>query len=226
MTNAIKISRAAWFLIIVAALGYFVDVYDLLLFSVVRSASLTGLGVASSELLNVGLTLVNWQSAGLIAGGILWGIMGDRKGRMSVLFGSIILYSIANILNAFVTSVSQYEILRFFAGFGLAGELGAGITLVSESVPKDKRGIATMIIAGVGFLGAIAASLVGLHFSWQTAFLVGGIGGLVLLLLRVGAFESGLFNKIFEIYTFDSCWSTCLFSCKYYLDSYSRIWKG
>jgi MFS transporter, putative metabolite:H+ symporter len=188
--------RRVWLIIIVAALGYFVDVYDLLLFSAVRSASLTSIGVQASQLLPIGLTILNWQAAGLIVGGIFWGVWGDRRGRMSVLFGSIALYSVANILNAFMGNVAQYEVLRFLAGLGLAGELGAGITIVTETVSKGKRGLATMLVAAVGFLGAIAASVVSINFPWQTAFIIGGIGGLVLLILRAGTFESGLFNKI------------------------------
>ena len=194
--STFKFGKAAWALIIIASLGYFVDVYDLLVFSAVRSASLTSIGVASKDLLSVGLNLLNWQAGGLIVGGILWGILGDRKGRKTVLFGSIALYSIANICNMFVATVGWYEVFRFLAGLGLAGELGAGITLASELVSKEKRGIATMLIAGVGLLGAIAASLVALNCSWQTAFLVGGIGGIVLLALRATISESSMFKKV------------------------------
>ncbi|HWY50886.1 MAG TPA: MFS transporter [Chthoniobacterales bacterium] len=189
-------SRPVITLLIVSALGYFVDVYDLIIFSVVRSASLAGLGVPPPEMLSVGLRLLNIQLAGVLAGGILWGILGDKRGRLSVLFGSIILYSAANIANAYVATIGQYELLRFVAGFGLAGELGAGVTIVSEFVGKKNRGWATMFIASVGLLGAVLASQVGIHFDWRTSFLVGGILGLALLVLRMGAIESSLFLKV------------------------------
>lgn len=189
-------SRKAILLTAVAALGYFVDVYDLIIFSVVRKASLQGIGVPDESMLSVGLELLNWQVAGVLLGGLLWGVFGDKKGRLSVLFGSIILYSVANLLNAYVTEVWQYKALRFIAGFGLAGELGAGITLVSEVVSKERRGIATMWIAAIGLLGAVLASEVGIHCDWRTSYIVGGIMGLCLLVLRLGTFESSLFEKL------------------------------
>ena len=183
-------------LIIVAALGYFVDIYDLLLFLIIKNKSLSDIGIPADELANTGLTLMNWQMAGLLAGGILWGVLGDKKGRLSVLFGSIILYSLANIANGFVHNFETYAVLRFLAGVGLAGELGAGITLVSESMSKDKRGYGTMVVAGVGIMGAVAAYFVGDLFSWRISFFVGGGLGMLLLLLRIGVFESGMFSKI------------------------------
>ena len=154
-------SRNVTLLIIVAALGYFVDIYDLLLFLIVKNRSLASIGVPEEEIINTGLYLMNWQMAGLLIGGILWGILGDKKGRLSVLFGSIIMYSLANIANGFVQDVNTYAGLRFIAGIGLAGELGAGITLVSESMSKEKRGYGTMIVASIGLLGAVAAYFVG-----------------------------------------------------------------
>ncbi|SMO45327.1 MFS transporter [Solitalea koreensis] len=185
------------FLIIVAALGYFVDIYDLILFSVIRVKSLKGLGITNpDQLLNKGVFLINCQMVGMLIGGILWGILGDKKGRLWVLFGSILTYSIANIANGFVVNVEQYAILRFIAGVGLAGELGAGITLITESMSKENRGYGTMLIAGIGLLGAVVAAQVGGHFDWQTAYLVGGIMGLVLLVMRIGVFESGMFHKV------------------------------
>jgi putative MFS transporter len=183
-------------LIIVAALGYFVDIYDLLLFLIIKNKSLTDIGIRPADLANTGLTLMNWQMAGLLAGGILWGVLGDKKGRLSVLFGSIILYSLANIANGFVHQFETYAALRFMAGVGLAGELGAGITLVSESMSKEKRGYGTMVVAGVGIMGAVAAYFVGDLFSWRISFFVGGGLGMLLLLLRIGVFESGMFSKI------------------------------
>lgn len=183
-------------LIIVAALGYFVDIYDLLLFLIIKNKSLTDIGIPAGELANTGLNLMNWQMAGLLAGGILWGVLGDKKGRLSVLFGSIILYSLANIANGFVHNFETYAALRFLAGVGLAGELGAGITLVSESMSKEKRGYGTMVVAGVGIMGAVAAYFVGDLFSWRISFFVGGGLGMLLLLLRIGVFESGMFSKI------------------------------
>lgn len=181
--------------VIVAALGYFVDIYDLLLFGIVRMPSLRSLGVAETEMLSVGLHLLNMQMAGMLIGGIVWGVLGDRRGRKSVLFGSIIMYSLANIANAFVTNVEMYAILRFLAGVGLAGELGAAITLVSEVMSKESRGYGTCIVASVGILGAVFASIIGDYFSWQTAYLVGGGMGLALLGLRAGLLESGMFHQ-------------------------------
>jgi MFS transporter, putative metabolite:H+ symporter len=183
-------------LIIVAALGYFVDIYDLVLFSIVRISSLKSLGVSDDALMSTGIHLINMQMIGMLVGGIFWGILGDRKGRVSVLFGSIFLYSAANIANGFVTDVQWYGIIRFIAGVGLAGELGAGITLVSESMSKENRGYGTMIVATVGLLGAVAAALVGDVWPWQTAYFIGGGLGLLLLFLRIGVYESGMFESL------------------------------
>ena len=207
--------RAVKFAIVVAALGYFVDIFDLLLFAIVRVKSLTDLGVPANQVKDVGIHLDNViQTTGLVIGGLVWGVIADRRGRLSVLFGSIICYSLANLLNAFVgeapvegplnflhsiglgTALRQYEVLRFVAGFGLAGELGAGITLVSELMRKEDRGIGTTIVASVGVLGAVAAALVGEFLSWRTAYLVGGGLGLALLLLRIGVVESGVFRSV------------------------------
>lgn len=182
--------------VIVAALGYFVDIYDLLLFSIVRVQSLKDIGVADDQLLNIGLSLLNWQMIGMLMGGIAWGVMGDKRGRLSVLFGSIILYSLANIANGFVETVEQYRWLRLVAGIGLAGELGAGITLVSEVMSKEKRGIGTTIVATIGILGAVVAYFVATHWNWRTAYFVGGGLGLALLILRISVYESGMFKNI------------------------------
>lgn len=183
-------------IIIVAALGYFVDIYDLILFSVIRVKSLKGLGVPDADLLDVGTMLINSQMFGMLLGGLLWGIIGDKKGRISVLFGSILLYSLANMANGFVTSVPAYAVVRFIAGIGLAGELGAGITLVTETMSKENRGYGTMIVAGVGLLGAVAAAIVGEHYAWETSYIIGGVMGLLLLGLRVGLAESGMFKNV------------------------------
>jgi putative MFS transporter len=185
-------------IIIVAALGYFVDIYDLILFSVVRVKSLKDLGVADEDMLNIGANIINSQMFGMLVGGILWGVLGDKKGRLSVLFGSIIVYSLANIANGFVSSVTAYTIIRFIAGVGLAGELGAGITLVTETMSKENRGYGTMIVAGVGLFGAVAAALISDHYTWQTSYFIGGGMGLLLLFLRVGLAESGLFKEVKE----------------------------
>jgi putative MFS transporter len=182
-------------IILVASLGYFVDIYDLILFSVVRVKSLRDLGVADADMLRVGASIINSQMFGMLVGGILWGVLGDKRGRLSVLFGSIITYSLANIANGFVTTVTQYEIIRFIAGVGLAGELGAGITLVAETMSKKNRGYGTMIVAGVGLLGAVMAAIISDHYSWQTSYFIGGGMGLLLLLLRVGLVESGMFKE-------------------------------
>jgi len=187
-------NRNIIFLVIVAALGYFVDIYDLVLFSVVRVKSLTEIGVSATDLKADGIFIINVQMFGLLLGGLLWGILGDKLGRIKVLFGSILLYSLANIANGFATTVNSYALIRFIAGVGLAGELGAGITLVTETMDKEKRGYGTMIVAGIGLLGAAAAATISENFTWQTSYFVGGGMGLLLLLLRVGTFESGLFK--------------------------------
>ena len=188
-------SRAAWWTVAVSALGYFVDIYDLILFAVVRKSSLTELGVAAADMESAGGRLISLQMAGMLLGGLIWGVAGDRLGRKSTLFGSILVYSAANLLNAFVTDLGSYGVLRFVAGLGLAGELGAAITLVSESLPQRLRGYGTTVVAGVGVTGALLAAWVGQHTTWQTAYIVGGVLGLGLLALRVGTFESGLFEQ-------------------------------
>ncbi|RSK30231.1 MFS transporter [Hymenobacter metallilatus] len=183
-------------IVVVAALGYFVDIYDLILFSIVRVESLNDLGITAADAVtNQGLYLINMQMGGMLLGGILWGILGDKKGRLSVLFGSILIYSLANIANGFVQTIEQYAWLRLIAGIGLAGELGAGITLVSETLPKEKRGYGTMIVATVGVSGAMLAYWVNEAFDWRNAYFVGGGLGLALLALRVGVYESGLFEQ-------------------------------
>jgi len=182
--------------ILIAALGYFVDIYDLILFSIVRVKSLKSIGVPDSDLLSQGVLLLNMQMVGMLLGGILWGIWGDKKGRLSVLLGSIFLYSAANIANGFVTNVHMYAVLRFIAGIGLAGELGAGITLVSEAMPKEFRAYGTLIVSVVGVLGAVVAAMIGDLFDWRIAYFVGGVMGIGLLLLRIKASESGMFESI------------------------------
>lgn len=178
----------------VAALGYFVDIYDLLLFSIIRIPSLTDLGIA--DLSEVGMLILNTQMFGLLLGGILWGVLGDKLGRTKVLFYSIALYSLGNIANGFVTSGTQYAWIRFFAGIGLAGELGAGITLVSELLPKEKRGIGTSLVAGVGLTGAVLAFFIAQWFDWRTCYFIGGGLGLLLLFVRLSVFESGLYKSL------------------------------
>lgn len=194
-------------LIIVAALGYFVDIYDLLLFGVERTESLNSIlpiqypGISDAVLKTLngiyGKLLLNWQMFGMLIGGVFWGILGDKKGRLSVLFGSILVYSIANILNGMIESTDAYIVLRFVSGFGLAGELGAGITLVSESMSKEKRGYGTMIVATVGVFGAVVAGFMGdVITNWRYSFYLGGGMGLALLVLRIGVFESGMFDAL------------------------------
>lgn len=182
--------------VIVAALGYFVDIYDLVLFSIVRVPSLKSLGLEGRALLDEGVFILNMQMAGMLLGGILWGVLGDKKGRLKILFGSIFLYSVANMANGAVTSVGAYAALRFIAGIGLAGELGAGVTLVAEVLPKESRGYGTMIIASVGVSGAILANYIAEGFDWRTAYYIGGGLGLLLLLLRVSVYESGMYRQI------------------------------
>jgi putative MFS transporter len=179
--------------VLVAALGYFVDIYDLLLFGIVRVPSLKSLGVAGPDLLQQGVFLLNMQMAGLLIGGIFWGVLGDKKGRIQVLFGSILLYSIANLCNAGVTTVMQYGILRFIAGIGLAGELGAAITLVTEKMHQTKRGYGTAVVAGVGLSGAVAAGALAQVLDWRMCYVIGGMMGLMLLILRIKMAESGIF---------------------------------
>ncbi len=183
--------------VIISALGYFVDIYDLLLFGIVRRPSLIALGYTNDkQLLDLGAYLLNWQMGGMLIGGILWGVLGDKRGRISVLFGSIILYSVANILNGTVQSLEMYAFYRFVAGIGLAGELGAGITLVSEVMTKEHRGYGTTIVAAFGIFGAVAGGLVAKMFDWRMAYYIGGGLGIALLILRVSAYESGMFNQL------------------------------
>lgn len=180
----------------VAALGYFVDVYDLILFNIVRVPSLKDLGLDDQSVSLLGGTIYNYQQAGLLLGGILWGILGDKRGRLSVLFGSIITYSLANIGCGFVEDPTTYAWLRFLAGLGLAGELGAGITLVSEILPKELRGYGSSIVASVGLMGAVIAFLTVQLFNWRITYFVGGGLGLALLLMRVSVLESGMYKRV------------------------------
>ena len=188
--------------VVVAALGYFVDIYDLLLFSIIRIPSLRSFGLNDDQIAKDGLFIINIQMLGLLIGGILWGVLGDKKGRLKVLFASIILYSLGNIANGFVQNVNQYAFVRFITGIGLAGELGAGITLVTELLPKEKRGIATSLVAGIGLTGAVFAFFLKEYFvqpdntGWRTCYFIGGGLGFLLLLLRVSVLESGMFKSI------------------------------
>lgn len=184
-------------IVIVAALGYFVDIYDLILFSIVRVPSLKDIGIAADQVKNSGIFLINMQMIGMLLGGLVWGILGDKKGRLSVLFATILLYSLANIANGFVQTFEQYAWLRVIAGFGLAGELGIGITLVSEVMTKESRGWGTSIVSGVGIAGAVLAFNVA-ELGWREAYWVGGVLGLLLLGLRIYVHESGMFSKVKE----------------------------
>lgn len=183
--------------VIVAALGYFVDIYDLLLFTIVKAPSMRAVGATDATMLADSTMVINWQMTGLLIGGILWGVLGDKKGRLSVLFGSIVLYSVANFITGFIQTVDQYAWCRFVAGLGLAGELGAGITLVSELLPKNKRGIGTSLVAGIGLSGAVVAYFTyQVTDDWRLCYKIGGGLGILLLLLRVKVAESGLFNQV------------------------------
>jgi MFS family permease len=193
--------RPATLAVVVAALGYFVDIYDLILFGTVRKPSLAALGFTAEQIQEKGVLLINMQMGGMLVGGVLWGMLGDKRGRLSVLFGSIIMYSAANVANAFTHDLTTYMICRLVAGIGLAGELGAGITLVSELMDKERRGIATALVAGIGIVGGVAAGFIngGIPWlwhgvSWSTGYLIGGIMGFALLLLRIGVAESGMFE--------------------------------
>lgn len=185
--------------VIVAALGYFVDIYDLLLFTIVKKPSMLGVGATDATMLVDSTRVINWQMTGLLLGGIIWGMLADKKGRLSVLFGSIILYSVANFATGFVQTVDQYAACRFVGGLGLAGELGAGITLVSELLPKNKRGVGTSLVAGIGLSGAVAAYFT-YQFTddWRLCYKIGGGLGIALLLLRVSVAESGMFKEAKE----------------------------
>jgi len=185
--------------VIVAALGYFVDIYDLLLFTIVKKPSMMGVGSTDITLLADSTRVINWQMVGLLIGGIIWGVLGDKKGRLSVLFGSIILYSVANFITGFIHTVDQYAMCRFVAGLGLAGELGAGITLVSEMLPKEKRGLGTSMVAAIGLSGAVIAYFT-YQFTpdWRLCYKIGGCLGILLLFLRISVVESGMFKTIKE----------------------------
>jgi MFS family permease len=182
--------------VIVAALGYFVDIYDLLLFNIVRIPSLKSLGLSATDIDKKGELIISIQMVGLLIGGIIWGIAGDKKGRLSILFGSIILYSLANIANGFVQTVPQYAIARFVAGIGLAGELGGGITLVAELLKKEQRGIGTSLVAGLGLTGAVVAFFISQKYDWRICYFIGGGLGFLLLLMRVSVFESGMYKSM------------------------------
>lgn len=182
--------------VIVGALGYFVDIYDLTLFSIVRTPSLIELGYSGDALVRHGLFLLNVQMVGMLLGGIAFGIIGDRIGRVTLLFSSIVLYSLANIANGFVHSIEAYTVWRFIAGFGLAGELGGSITLVSEVLPKNKRGYGTAVVATVGVMGAVVGGWIAGHAGWRTSYFIGGGLGLALLALRVSVAESGMFSHL------------------------------
>lgn len=201
MSNNVRLA------ILVSALGYFVDVYDLILFSILRQASLTDLGLSGDQLVSVGGYLLNMQMGGFLIGGILWGVIGDKIGRIELLFGSILLYSVGNILNGFVgqfgagvdaviSPIDQYALLRLITGIGLAGEIGGGITLVAELLPKHSRGYGTTIVVATGVAGAVVAALVQEYFSWRSAYIVGGVMGLCLLALRLSVAESGIFKAV------------------------------
>ncbi len=182
-------------IVIVASLGYFVDIYDLILFGIVKNPSLTDLGLPASELFARGNFILSMQMAGMLIGGIVWGMLGDKKGRLSILFITILLYSLANIANGFITHVSQYAWLRFIAGFGLSGEFGLGVTMVSEVLSKEKRGLGASMVSGIGIVGAVFAFFVAERFNWRMAYFTGGGLGLVLLGLRIAVYESGMFEK-------------------------------
>ena len=183
--------------VLVAGLGYFVDLFDITLFGVVRVSSLKDLGLSdTNELLQSGVSIYNLQMLGMIIGGVVWGILADRKGRLSVLFASILVYSVANIANVFVTSTAAYAACRFFGGLGLAGELGAAVTLVAESLPIEKRGLGTTVVATLGMLGILVAAIVGQLVPWRAAYAIGGMLGIGLLLTRLRLTESDLFIKM------------------------------
>lgn len=183
-------------IVVVASLGYFVDIYDLILFGIVKNPSLMDMGITDKAgLFSKGNFLLSMQMAGMLIGGIVWGIMGDKKGRLSTLFLTILLYSLANIANGFAQNTTQYAWLRFVSGFGLSGELGVGITLVSEVMSKESRGLGASLVSGIGILGAVVAFLIAEKFHWRMAYWTGGGLGLLLLILRIAVYESGMYEK-------------------------------
>lgn len=194
--SVLNFNRQEWVVILVVALGYCIDAFDIITFSAVRTPSLMAVGVAESDVLKIGLQLLNWQLLGLVLGGVIFGVLSDKFGRKEALFGSIFLFSIANLINVFVTSVESYAILRFIAGIGLAGELGVGIALITENIPKEKRTYATTIVSMFGMLGAIAGGLSGLLFEWKTCYLIGFFAGIFLLILRIKTKESVQYEVI------------------------------
>lgn len=185
-----------WLIVLVASLGYFVDVFDVVLFSVVRTQSLRDLGISGDGLVSEGVKLLNAQMAGMMIGGLIWGILGDKIGRVQALFGSIILYSLANFGNALVANVEWYELMRFISGFGLAGEIGGAITLVGEALSKERRGLGTGCVLIAGAVGAVVASYASVIFDWRTMYCIGGVMGVALLALRLSVSESTLFNAV------------------------------
>jgi MFS family permease len=197
--NQSAISKNSHIIVLVAALGYFVDIYDLILFGIVKNPSLIDIGItAKDDLFNKGNFLLSMQMAGMLIGGIVWGILGDKKGRLSTLFMTILIYSLANIANGMVQNINQYATLRFISGFGLAGELGVGITLVSEVMSKEKRGIAGALVSGIGIVGSVLAFAVAEKFNWRVAYYTGGGLGLLLLVMRIAVYESGMYEKTKE----------------------------
>ncbi|MBM4179098.1 MAG: MFS transporter [Ignavibacteria bacterium] len=192
-------AASVWLTVLVCGLGYFVDIYDLILFSIVRPTSLRDIGlVTPDQIMGASEYILNAQMIGMLIGGIIFGILADKRGRLSVLLGSILMYSLMNIVNAFVSTVDMYAMCRFFSGIGLAGELGVAITLVAEVMPKETRGIGTTLVASLGILGAVAAFAVHEMFDWRVAFVIGGVLGLALLALRVGVRESTMFHALNE----------------------------
>lgn len=182
--------------VILAALGYFVDVMDVWIFAANRVASLKDLGVPAEYILDVGVYLLNMQMGGMFLGGLLFGVMGDKFGRTRVMFASILAYSIGTLANAFVQDIHTYAALRFISGVGLAGELGLAITLINEILPKEKRGYGAGIIAGFGIMGGVVAALMAHVIDWRVSYAIGGIAGLILLAFRMKVHESALFSTV------------------------------
>ena len=195
MQNLRDLRQALTLTVLVAGLGYFVDLFDITLFGVVRGTSLADLGLSGPALFENGVLIYNAQMIGLMLGGLLWGTLADKRGRLSVMMASILLYSVANIANAFVWNVPTYVACRFFGGLGLAGELGAAITLVAESLPREKRGFGTTLVAMLGMLGIVGAAIVGQLIPWRWAYAFGGLLGFGLLFARVRIHESTLFTR-------------------------------
>lgn len=182
--------------VIVTALGYFIDLFDYYVFLVTRQKVLTDFGFSGSQLMETGLYMVNLQFAGLLVGGVIFGVLGDKIGRKQSLLGSILLYSIATLASGMTHNIDVFAALRFIAGIGIAGEVGVGVTMVSETMDKNRRGLGVTAFIGVGLLGVVAAALMSELLHWRTCYIIGGLAGLLLLVTRIWVMEPQMFTDL------------------------------